>query len=57
MITQPFEILKIENDDDLILAFKLLESVFQAKENTQEAEKRNYLVKLIEDYENKNYPI
>ncbi|NJO18255.1 MAG: hypothetical protein HC877_21735 [Thioploca sp.] len=47
----------IRNDDDLQQTFYRLESIFQAKEGTPEADEREILVTLIEVYENKNYPI
>ena len=47
----------IRNDDDLRAAFKRLESVFQAREGTPEADEMEILVTLIEAYEHKHYPI
>lgn len=47
----------IENDNDLKQAFKQLEPIFQAVAGTAEADKREALVSLIEEYENKHYPI
>lgn len=47
----------IENDQDLQRAFKQLEPIFQAPEGTIEAENREILVALIENYENEHYPI
>lgn len=47
----------IRNDDDLTAAFKHLESIFQAKAGTPEADEMEILVTLIEAYENKHYPI
>jgi HTH-type transcriptional regulator / antitoxin HigA len=47
----------IRNDEDLQNAFYQLESVFQAKKGTVEADEMEILVTLIEAYENKNYPI
>lgn len=47
----------IRNDDDLQLAFRHLEALFQAQEGTPEADEREVLVTLIEIYENKHYPI
>ncbi len=47
----------IRNDDDLMQAFKRLETVFQSPENTPEGDERDILVTLIEAYENKYYPI
>lgn len=47
----------IRNDDDLSMIFKRLESIFQAEENTPEADEMEILVTLIEAYENKHYAI
>ncbi len=47
----------IRNDKDLQVAFEQLESVFQAKEGSSEADEMEILVTLIESYENKFYPI
>ena len=47
----------IRNDNDLKNAFHQLESVFQSKKGTTEADEMEVLVTLIEVYENKNYPI
>ena len=47
----------IKNDDDLRIAFKRLELIFQAHEGTQEADEMEVLVTLIEAYEHKYYPI
>ena len=47
----------IRNDEDLHAAFKRLETIFQAKEGTPEADEMEILVALIEHYENKYYPI
>ncbi len=47
----------IRNDDDLRAAFARLESIFQAKEGTPEADEMEILATLIEAYENKHYPI
>ena len=47
----------IRNDKDLDAAFRKLEPIFQAEEETQEADDRDILVTLIEAYENKYYPI
>lgn len=47
----------IRNDDDLTQAFMRLEAIFQAADNTPEADEREVLVTLIEAYENKHYPI
>ena len=45
----------IRNDDDLKAVFRRLESVFQAEEQTPEADERDVLVTLVEAYENKHY--
>lgn len=47
----------IRNDDDLRAAFKRLEIVYQAQEETPEADEMEILVTLIEAYENKHFPI
>ncbi len=47
----------IRNDDDLQQAFERLEIIFQANENTPEADEVEILVTLIEAYENKHYAI
>ncbi len=47
----------IRNDADLRTAFKQLELVYQAQEDTAEADEMEVLVTLIEAYENKHYPI
>ena len=47
----------IKNDDDLRIAFKRLELIFQAHEGTLEANEMDALVTLIETYEHKHYPI
>ena len=45
----------IRNDDDLTAAFRRLEAIFQAEENTPEADERDVLVTLVEAYESKQY--
>ena len=45
----------IRNDDDLTAAFRRLEVIFQAEEQTPEADERDVLVTLVEAYENKHY--
>ncbi len=45
----------IRNDDDLKAVFRRLESIFQAEEQTPEADERDVLVTLVEAYENKHY--
>ena len=47
----------IRNEEDLALAFKRLEAIFQADEGTEEADEMEVLVTLVEAYENKHYPI
>lgn len=44
----------IRNDDDLTAAFRRLEAIFQAEEQTPEADERDVLVTLVEAYENKH---
>ena len=45
----------IRNDDDLKAAFVRLEDIFQAQDQTPEADERDVLVTLVEAYENKHY--
>ena len=45
----------IRNDDDLTAAFRRLEAIFQAQEQTPDADERDVLVTLVEAYENKHY--
>ena len=45
----------IRNDDDLKVAFRRLEGVFQAEAGTAQADERDVLVALIESYENRNH--
>ena len=45
----------IRNDDDLTAALRRLEAIFQAEEQTPEADERDVLVTLVEAYENKHY--
>ena len=45
----------IRNDDDLQAMFRRLETLFQAEEQTPEADERDVLVTLVEAYENKHY--
>ena len=47
----------IRNDDDLKAVFRRLESIFQAEEQTPEADERDVLVTLVEVYENKHYDL
>ena len=47
----------IRNDEDLREAFKSLELVYQAQQNTPEADEMEILATLIEAYENKHYLI
>jgi HTH-type transcriptional regulator/antitoxin HigA len=44
----------IHNDEDLQLAFKRLEPIFQAEHGTAQAHERDALVTLIEAYESKH---
>ena len=45
----------IRNDEDLKAIFRRLESIFQAEEQTPEADERDVLVTLVEAYERKYY--
>ena len=45
----------IRNDGDLKAVFRRLESIFQADEQTPEADERDVLATLVEAYENKHY--
>ena len=45
----------IRNDDDLKRVLRRLESIFQAEEQTPQADERDVLVTLVEAYENKHY--
>lgn len=47
----------IKNDDDLLIAFKRLELIFQAQDGTQEDDEMEVLATLIEAYEHKYYQI
>ena len=47
----------IRNDDDLRAAFVRLEAIFQAPEDSPEADEMEVLVALVEAYENRHYPI
>ena len=47
----------IRTDEDLQAAFRRLEAIFQAAENTPEADEMEILVTLIEAYEQKQYPV
>lgn len=47
----------IRNDDDLTNAFIALEKVFHADNGTQEADERDILLALIENYERIHYPV
>jgi HTH-type transcriptional regulator/antitoxin HigA len=44
----------IRTDDDLRAVFRRLEFIFQAEEQTPEADERDVLVTLVEAYENKH---
>lgn len=45
----------IRNDDDLKAVFRRLEVIFQAAEQTPEADERDVLVTLVEAYESRHY--
>ena len=45
----------IRNDDDLKAVFRRLEAIFQAQEQTPEADERDVFVTLVKAYENKHY--
>ncbi len=45
----------IRSDQDLQAAFRRLEAIFQAEDETPEADEREVLVTLVEAYENKHY--
>ena len=45
----------IRNDDDLTAVFRRLEAIFQAGEQTPDADERDVLVTLVEAYENKHF--
>ena len=45
----------IRNDDDLKRVLRRLESIFQAREQTPQADERDVLVTLVEVYESKHY--
>ena len=45
----------IRNDEDLKAVFRRLEAIFQAQEQTAEADERDVLVTLVEAYENEHY--
>jgi len=47
----------IKNDEDLNKAFKRLEIIFDSEPGTKEGDELEILSLLIEDYENKHYPI
>lgn len=47
----------IRNDDDLTTTFKRLEHIFQAEAGSPEFDEMEVLVTLIENYENKHYPM
>jgi HTH-type transcriptional regulator / antitoxin HigA len=49
------DIKPILNDDELHAVLRRLEAVFQADENTPEADEGDVLVALVEAYENKHY--
>jgi len=45
----------IRNDDDLKKVFRRLEKIFQAEEDTAQADERDVLVTLVVAYENEHY--
>ena len=45
----------IRNDEDLKAVLRRLEAIFQAQEQTAEADERDVLVTLVEAYENEHY--
>lgn len=47
----------IRNDEDLHVAFKQLELVYQAQEGSPESDEMEVLVTLIEAYEHKYFPV
>jgi len=47
----------IRTDDDLRVALRRLEAVFQAEDGSPESDEMEVLVTLIEAYENRHYPI
>ena len=47
----------IRSDQDLQAAFRRLEAIFQAEDETPEADEREVLVTLVEAYENKHYDL
>ena len=47
----------IRNDDDWKAVFRRLESIYQAEEQTPEADERDVLVTLVEAYERKYYDL
>jgi HTH-type transcriptional regulator/antitoxin HigA len=56
-VERTMDIKPIRNDEDLHLAFKRLEVIFQAKAGTPEYDELEILTTLIEVYEHKHYPI
>ena len=44
---------QISTDEDLTKAFQHLEKIFQAEAGTAQADERDFLVSLIEAYENR----
>ena len=47
----------IKNDADLDAALKRIEEIFQAEPGTSEDDELGVLVVLVEDYEDRHYPI
>ena len=48
---------KINSEEEYFEVLLKIEKLFDAKPNTKEGEELDRLVKLIEDYESKHYPI
>ena len=48
---------EITSEEEYLKVLKRLEAIFDAHPNTEDGEELERLVKLIEIWENKNYPI
>lgn len=48
---------EIKTEEEYQQALSKIEKLFDAKPNTKEGEELDRLVKLIEEYESKHYPI
>ena len=48
---------KIKSKQEYQEVLSKIEELFDAKPNTKEGDELDRLVKIIEDYENENYPI